>query len=388
MSTGHAQRAHAPLSPSKSGMWLNCPAWIELAADAPESASGTAAKEGTRLHELAEHYLRAGTAPLETEDDAEFILPHINYCNEVIAFCDAPEFLIEKKVELIPGIVWGSCDAIIVDREAKQLWVIDLKTGRGHIVSPKYNTQLGTYALAAAKTLGLDLVNDGWRVTLAITQAAGDGFDGAEDWVCDIGWLCHDLLPRIEGAAAHYAAKHSGGVLVYEKHRQPIPGDHCLWCPAKASCPAQLRQAAEVFPLEITAERIAPAEVGPPAPALLTAAQLAQILAIAPQIEAYLKAVQAYAMQSPPPGWKLVEGRSLRKVTDEAAVAALLTEHAIDPYQQKLIPLGQMERALGKAKNLLEPFLEKPRGNPALVPETDPRPAFDPFLIADLSEEL
>lgn len=322
--------------------------------------------------------------PDPAHSDAEYILPHLNYLHEVIAFLDNPEVLIEKKVTLIPDIVWGSCDAIVVCRESKCLWVVDLKTGRGHIVSPKYNTQLGTYALAVAKDLGIDLM-DGWIVTLAITQAAGEGFDGADDWVADVPWLVNDLLPRIEVAAAQYAAIHSGGVLI-PSNSEPVAGSHCLWCPAKPSCPAQIKQLGEVFPIDIEPTKVVIKPAGPPAVDTLTNEQVASILDIAPQIEAYLNAVRARAMANPPKGWKIVEGRANRKVKDEEAVVSLLKEHAIDPFKETLIPLGQMEKALGKNKTLLEPFIERPRGKPSLVPEADPRPAYDPFLLADEAE--
>lgn len=48
-----------------------------------------------------------------------------------------------------------------------------------------------------------------------------------------------------------------------------------------------------------------------------------------------------------------------------------------DPYEQKLLGITAMTALLGKKKfgEILDGLIEKPEGKPALVPESDKRPA-------------
>lgn len=79
------------------------------------------------------------------------------------------------------------------------------------------------------------------------------------------------------------------------------------------------------------------------------------------------------------PGFKVVEGRSNRKYTDEAAVAAVVTDAGYTPYEQKLMGVTAMTKLLGKRKfdTLLGSLIEKPKGKPTLVPASDKRPAWN-----------
>ncbi len=78
-------------------------------------------------------------------------------------------------------------------------------------------------------------------------------------------------------------------------------------------------------------------------------------------------------------GWKIVEGRSNRKFTDEAAIAATVTEAGFDPYEKKFLGITAMSNLLGKKQfdELLGGLVYKPPGKPALVPESDKRPAMN-----------
>lgn len=78
-------------------------------------------------------------------------------------------------------------------------------------------------------------------------------------------------------------------------------------------------------------------------------------------------------------GWKIVEGRSHRKFTDEAVVATTVTEAGFDPYEKKLLGIIATSSLLGKKQfdELLGGLVYKPPGKPALVPESDKRPAMN-----------
>ena len=78
-------------------------------------------------------------------------------------------------------------------------------------------------------------------------------------------------------------------------------------------------------------------------------------------------------------GFKVVEGKSNRKYTDEKAVASVVENNGYDPYEKKLLGITAMTSLLGKKKfeELLGGLVAKPPGKPALVPESDKRPALN-----------
>ena len=87
-------------------------------------------------------------------------------------------------------------------------------------------------------------------------------------------------------------------------------------------------------------------------------------------------------------GFKLVEGRSIRKFADEEAVAKAAEENGYrDIYRRSLINLTDMERMMGKKKfqELLGAYIVKPSGKPTLVPVSDKRPA---LTITNVKEEF
>ena len=73
-----------------------------------------------------------------------------------------------------------------------------------------------------------------------------------------------------------------------------------------------------------------------------------------------------------------MEGRSVRKFTDEKQVAAVVSEAGYDPYEKKLLGVTAMTKQLGKKKfdELLGKYIVKPQGKPVLVPDTDKRPVY------------
>jgi hypothetical protein len=80
------------------------------------------------------------------------------------------------------------------------------------------------------------------------------------------------------------------------------------------------------------------------------------------------------------PGYKLVEGRSNRKYSDQEAVAQALRAAGVPDeiaYERSLLGITAMTDALGKKKfaDVLGALVTKPAGRATLVPETDKRPA-------------
>lgn len=86
-------------------------------------------------------------------------------------------------------------------------------------------------------------------------------------------------------------------------------------------------------------------------------------------------------------GFKVVEGRANRKYTDDEAVAFAAKDAGFDPYEKKLLGITAMTVLMGKKKfeEVLGKYITKPQGKPALVPESDKRPAIN-TAFEDFSE--
>ena len=149
-------------------------------------------------------------------------------------------------------------------------------------------------------------------------------------------------------------------------------GAHCQFCRIKATC----RKRAE-YNLEL-------ARYDFEMPPTLEDAEVEAVLAKADTLAAWVSDIKEYALQRAIQGkqwtdWKLVEGRSNRKYTDEAAVAKTVKEAGYEPYEQKLLGITAMTSLLGKNKfeELLGSLVVKPQGKPTLAPMSDKRPAMN-----------
>ena len=127
-------------------------------------------------------------------------------------------------------------------------------------------------------------------------------------------------------------------------------------------------------------------------PALLGDDEVAAILTKADELVSWAGDIKDYALQKALSGtkftgFKVVEGRSNRKYTDEAAVAKAVEDAGYEPYEKKLLGITAMSQALGRKKfeELLGGLVYKPPGKPVLVPESDKRPAMN-TAINDFKE--
>ena len=119
-------------------------------------------------------------------------------------------------------------------------------------------------------------------------------------------------------------------------------------------------------------------------PPLLTDEEVEEILVRADDLVTWAADIMEYALQQAISGkkwngWKLVEGRSNRRYTNETAVAGVVTDAGFDPYEHKVLGVTAMQKLLGKSRfdELLAAYIEKPQGKPTLVPESDKRPAMN-----------
>jgi hypothetical protein len=89
------------------------------------------------------------------------------------------------------------------------------------------------------------------------------------------------------------------------------------------------------------------------------------------------------------PGFKLVEGRSVRKYANEDDVANAAKEAGYtDIYEHKIITITAMEKLMGKKKfnEILGGLVVKPPGKPTLVADTDKRPAISSSAAKDFMD--
>lgn len=375
---GHKERAHALLSASGSARWINCTPSPLLEEQYPDSDSEAAA-EGTAAHELAEYKLHGLMGnPEGIEDprptsqwDSEEMESHTDdYADHVMATLahaqetsPAATLLIEHRLDfshLVPE-GFGTGDAIIIADDT--MTIIDLKYGKGVEVSAEANPQMRLYALGALHQFGM--IYDIRKVKMVIFQprlknTSIDEIDAAEL----INWGNEVVKPTAE------IAMQGGGELT--------PGDWCQFCKHAPACPALAKQYFDVVPM-------ADAQPAAPAPDTLSDAQIANIVKWSGELKKWLTAVEKHALDEANngkhyPGLKLVEGRSVRKYTDEEAVARKVQALGQEPYEKKLLGITAMTKLLGKKTfdTELGEYLHKPEGKPTLVVESDKRQALAP----------
>jgi len=369
---------HALLSASGAHRWLACPPSATLEAGLPESSS-QAAEQGTAAHALAEWKLRRALhdaptmKPISSWHDAEMETLTDGYVafvqgrlRDVRQACADPTVLIEQRLDfshVVPG-GFGTGDAVIIAEPMLQ--IIDLKYGQGVLVEAERNPQLMLYALGAVNAFGS--LYDITEVAVTIYQPRRANISTWHVTVAELeAWAEQVVKPT-----AALAARGNG---------EFVPGEWCRFCKLNPTC----RTRAEAN-LALARHEFAP-------PAELDDAEIAAVLVQLPQLKAWAADVEAYALSLAVnqgktwSGFKLVEGRSIRKYTDEAAVAQAAEAAGVDVWDRKLKTITALEKQLGKKRftELLGDLVVKPAGKPALVPESDKRPA---LTLGDAANEF
>lgn len=356
--------AHAKLSPSGSSRWMACAGSIRLSAEVPEPPSSPFAAEGTAAHALAERCLR------EERVAAEFVgttIEGFTVDDEMVAGVQAyvdyvqalpGKLFVETRVSMEEHVVgmFGTVDAVTTN--GSDLYITDLKYGRGVRVEAEQNSQLLCYALGA-------LAEFGWlgeieMVHIAIVQPRLDHV--SEHSIAADGvrfWAKHFLAP-----AAEEALKEDAGF---------VPGEtQCRFCPAKGVCRALADHVKAIAVANFASpETLSPKEIG-------------ERMADLALIESWARAVRDTATDllnrgTLVPGWKLVAGRSQRRWDDEDVVEKALARAKLKADQRfvkKLISPAQAEKLLGKDHPVLK-HVSRADGAPTIAPETDKRPAIE-----------
>jgi len=369
---------HAILSASSSHRWLHCLPSARLELEF-EDTSGTAAEEGTAAHALSEHKLKKALhirskrpiSEYDSDEMEECTDAYVDFVMEQVGLakqsCNDPIILIEKRLDFscyVPdGFGTGDCLIISDDR----LHIIDFKYGMGVLVDAVDNPQMKLYALGALEIY--DSLYDISEVSMTIFQPRRENVSTwtvpVEELKC---WAEEELKPK--------------AVKAYNGEGEYIPGEWCTFCKAAVRCRARAEEKLKLAQTEFKM------------PPLLTDNEIEEILFILPDLTKWANEITAYATDAAVNhgkewnGFKVVEGRSVRKYKDEDAIAEKAVASGFkDIYRKSLIPMTEMQKLMGKTKfeEILGDLIYKPPGKPTLVPNSDKRPAMN---VADAKNEF
>jgi len=376
------ERLHAVLSPSSAERWMACPPSARINERLDDSNSRFAA-EGTLAHSIAELQLRLATKeitkkeynarlkelkadelfyPGMTEEVQEYTDLVMTLYQEAKDEDPAAEIFIEQRLDLdqYAPESFGTGDAVILTK--KYVHVIDLKFGKGVAVSAEDNPQLKLYGLGAYEEYGF--LHDLEELRATIAQVRLNSILTFKAPVADVvKWGLEVVRPPAE--------------LAFKGEGPFKAGPHCRFCRFGPKCKARaLYYEAEFKKAQEQA---------------LSNSDVARLLGIVKEMVSWAKDLETYALESALagqafPGWKLVEGRSVRRITNEDGVSQVLFDEGFskdDIYKPlQLKGLGELEKLAGKKRfsELAAPYIEKPPGKPTLAPESDRRPPIEPVV--------
>lgn len=370
------------MSASSSKRWLNCTPSARLEERFPSDNGSVYAEEGTAAHALAEHKLkrmlkrrsRRPVSDYQCDEMEECTDGYVAYAMEQIELakqsCKDPVVLIEQRLDYSAYVPegFGTGDLLIVAEGT--LAVIDLKYGKGVAVEAEWNPQMMLYGLGALELF--DAIYDIDTVRMTIYQPR---LESVSTWEISVEelmrWVEEELKPR-----AQLAINGEGDFRC---------GAWCRFCKAKNTCRARAEEYLKLAQMEFRP------------PSLLTDEEVAEVLKVADELAKWAADVYAFATDEAVThgkqwsGFKLVEGRSNRKYTDEeeAAEAAKAAGYT-DIYKSTLVGITEMEKLMGKKKfaEVLGKLVYKPKGKITLVTESDKREAdITATAEADFKEE-
>lgn len=370
---------HAKLSASSAHRWMNCNPSANLECEFADNSSEAAA-EGSAAHALCEHKLRkalklrssrptskydSDEMEMYTDSYLEFVLEQIEIAKQ---HCADPFVLIEQRLDFscyVPdGFGTGDC-LIVAD---KLLHIIDFKYGLGVLVDAVDNPQMMLYALGAIRLF--DALYDIDTVSMTIFQPRREN---VSTWTISVSeleeWAEKTLRPKAE--------------LAFKGEGEFNHGPWCTFCKAAVKCRARADEKLSLARYEFAK------------PPLLTDEEIEDILSRLDDLTKWANEIAAYAQDAAINhgkqwnGFKLVEGRSIRKYTDENAVIAAATAAGYrDIFKKSLISITEMEKLMGKKtfSEVLGGLVIKPQGKPTLVPASDKRPAIHTDANHDFTE--
>ena len=377
-------KVHSIISPSAASRWCNCTPSALLCQKHGKNETSDYAEEGTLAHEIAAvwinnyvYYLQTKKAMKQCIEKLDELKKHRLFAPEMIDEVKKYTDFIVSQQEKSKGKMYaevevplyyrpedtGTLDNMIIDGEDSTLYINDLKYGKGVLVEAKNNKQLLIYALSAIDFLNAQRKDKGYapeRVVMSIVQPRRDYIDTWELSIDEIEMYRDEIQ-----AKANKAVKGEGNFK---------PGDHCRFCDVKNRCRAMKEYADNAVK-----------SLGDD-PALLSISEIAKIIGIRKMLTDWLDSVAAFALEQAIAGvaiegFKLVEGRSNRKFTDEKALKAALIAAGYEANlltRSSFLTLTELQKVIDKAdfEQICEKYIEKPDGAPTLVEASDPREDF------------
>lgn len=395
---GQTSKKHALLSASTAHRWLTCTPSAVLEREEGLEECSVFAAEGTAAHALADIKLSYAFGQITEEEYEQKIEEFMSnqetgvyYSKELEEYVDGyVSFVKEKSDELgedtevafelrvdFSNIVpegFGTADVVLVNRVKGLMHIIDLKFGQGVPVSAKDNPQLKLYSIGVVREFFYDTNIE--NILMTIYQPRIDNIDTDSIKAKDlIMWAYDYVKPKAEEAMKGEGKFHASE-------------SACRFCKLKGKCKAradmQLAVAQKEF--EIVDHKANLVQN-------MSVEQLSTILDIAPMFIEWFKDVQAYALGQlvhgvKIPGYKLVEGRSNRIITDEQKVKEVLISVGLKEDEimkpREIQGITNLEKIVGKRLfgELCKDYLIKPMGKLTLAPESDRRPEVNTFEIA------
>lgn len=387
-------REHAILSPSSAHRWMACPASVALCEQIPNTSSSYA-DEGTDAHELAQKTLLSplkktlsfkGQKMGKGNTADEEMCAHVQtYVNNILDYADGHSLLVERSLPIahITGEegACGTADAVILTADGKELQVHDLKYGMGVEVDAHNNAQLMIYALGALREY--ELFGDFERVRLVIHQPRRKHLSEWDCTVAELKGFGEEAKDRAEWAMDILTDVQAGEKISALEPDHFNPGeDQCMFCRAKAACPALRAKIEDEIGSEL--DSLAAGEK----PVIPTGSALATARAAVDLIEQWCEAVRSAVFAelnagNPVDGWKLVLGNAGNRAWSDVEAAErtlksmrLRTEQI---YKQKLISPTQAEELLAKESPRrwasLQRLIARADAKPTVAPVSDKRPA-------------
>ena len=281
-----------------------------------------------------------------------------------------PLLSVEQRVDVSEYVAgcFGTADMMIVTDTVAH--IIDLKLGRGVMVDAEENPQLMIYGLGVLAIGEMLYSIDTVRMTIYQPR-----LEHISTWEISADklkqWGDEVLRPR--------------GAMALNGEGDFCPGEWCRFCKARNTCRARAQSYLKLAEMEFRD------------PPLLTDDEISEVLKVADDLAKWAADVYAFAQDTAVtygkhwPGYKLVEGRSNRRYSDEDAVIAAATDAGYtDIFKKSLIGITEMEKLMGKQRfaEIIGPLVYKPQGKITLVPESDKREAIKRTTAeADFMEE-
>lgn len=389
--------AHSDRSPSAAERWMTCPGSVLLSKQFEDTTSIYAA-EGTAAHYVREQCLNDPSLNVEDfvgrvihtegyyfsvlEEWVGYLQPTIDWAREISRGKDC-EMVVEMRVSLAPWLPKdsGTLDLGIIT--PTMIYINDEKFGAGLLVEAERNKQQMLYALGFWQQYARHRTKATTFRLMIDQPRAADGT--GSHWDVEL----EELLAFGEEARA--AAE-----LTFDPDAPlQVSAKGCHWCKVfdNMACPAVhdfVQEAAGLNPdLPYVRGNVVMPEIEK-----LTVERRLFLFKNWPVISKYGRLLKQSLTEdamtgAPVPGYKAVATEGDRSWVSEEAVQEFFKGRISDKelFNKQLKSPAQVEKIAGtRTWNQVQALIVRPEGPPALVPESDKRPALTNFL--DMLDDL